>query len=273
MLNTVEVRTPQGALLQLPLFDISEGFAVEDINGLGPVKANLVTSSQATMDGVQYHSARREARNLIFTIGLEPDWEVGDVEALRDKLYKFFMTKRRVDLRFIKDNGLQVDISGRVEDADPDIFSAEPKVTISVLCPQPDFFDATPVVVNGVTTAAQTETLIDYAGNADTGVVFTMTVDRSVPEFTIYHRGEDAVISSMPFSSPLVAGDTIEISTVPGNKYATLTNGSGESSILYGISPASKWLALDQGENYIRVYAEGAAIPWTIEYTTKYGGL
>jgi hypothetical protein len=38
-------------------------------------------------------------------------------------------------------------------------------------------------------------------------------------------------------------------------------------------SSVSTWINFFPGTNYIRVYADGAAIPFTIEYTTKLGGL
>jgi hypothetical protein len=71
----------------------------------------------------------------------------------------------------------------------------------------------------------------------------------------------------------LVAGDVLSINTVTGSKGATLTRAGVESSVLYGISPQSSWLELMPGVNTIRVYATGAAIPLSIEYINRYGGL
>jgi hypothetical protein len=77
----------------------------------------------------------------------------------------------------------------------------------------------------------------------------------------------------MDFAGSLVSGDVLTISTVSGNKYVTLKRASVVSSLLYGISPTSKWLEFLPGDNYIRVYATGATIPYTITYTKRYGGL
>lgn len=44
-------------------------------------------------------------------------------------------------------------------------------------------------------------------------------------------------------------------------------------SILYGVAPDASWINLYPGTNHIRVYAEGAGIPYTIEYNDKIGGL
>lgn len=273
MLTTVEVRTSQGSLLSLPLDDVSDGLVIEDIGGLDPVKATLVSSSFARLDGVQYHSSQREARNLILKLGLEPDYVIDTVRDLRNRLYTFFMPKSEVSLRFYDSDGLIVDISGRVESFETPLFTKEPEVDISIVCFDPDFVSLTPVVLNGTSTSTSAETLIAYDGTVDAGIQFTLNVNRPLTEFTFYHRPPDGTLRSIDFAASLIAGDVLTINTVPGSKGATLTRSNTVSSILYGISPQSNWVSLMHGDNYIRVYAEGAGIPFSISYIRKYGGL
>jgi hypothetical protein len=274
MITKVEVRNAQGDLMTLTLEETSTGVVVQSIEGLDPVKATLVSSSFAQLDGSQYQSSRRESRNLKFQLGLEPDYvDIFDVRTLRNQLYGFFMPKTPVDLRFFLPGGLDVDISGRVESFETAIFSREPAVDVSILCFDPDFYDATPVVVAGNTTSTTTETTITYDGTVETGIIFTLNVNRTLDEFTIYHTPPDDQLRMLDFAAPLVSGDVLTISTVPGSKGATLTHLGSNSSILYGVSPQSKWIELMPGDNKIRVYATGAAVPYTIEYTDKYGGL
>jgi len=80
-------------------------------------------------------------------------------------------------------------------------------------------------------------------------------------------------MQQLDFAAPLLSGDEIRISTVPGEKGAWLTRASVESSVLYGIPPQSGWPYFEQGTNELRVYATGTAIPYTVEYITRYGGL
>lgn len=272
MLTKVEVRTRQGTLLSLPLDDVSSGFIVQDVDGLGPVKATLASSGFAGLDGEQYHSSRRETRNVKIQLGLDPDPLMDSVFDLRKLLYGFFMPKSPVDLRFYEDD-LVVNISGRVESFEPAIFSAEPAVDISIICFDPDFIDPTSVELSGSTTSGSAEMLIEYDGTVDTGMIFTLNVDRAVDEFTLYHRTPSDETRILDFSSSLVAGDVLTISTVAGSKGATLVRSGTSSSVLYAISPPSSWTELEYGDNHIRVYAEGAGIPFEIEYVTRYGGL
>lgn len=274
MLTKVEVRTQQGNLLSLQLDDISRGFIVQEVKGLDPVKANLVSSGFAGLDGEQYQSSRRETRNITMQLGLAPDPASGDsVRDLRKQLYNFFMPKSEVYLRFYMEDGLDVDIVGRVESLETAMFTQEPAVDISMICFDPDFYDPTPIQVTGFLTTDEFAKYFEYEGTTETGIKIVLNVDRTLTEFTVYHRLPSDEIVTMQFAAPLVAGDVLTISTVSGDKGATLTRAGSSTSILYGISPQSRWFELVPGRNGLRVYAVGAAMPATVEYTNKYGGL
>lgn len=273
MLIKVEVRTPSGDLLSLPLDDISDGLILTDVTGLDPVKATLVSSSFAQQDGAQYQSSRRETRNIVMSMKLDPFLD-GTVRDLRKRLYAYFMTKSEVSLRFYMED-ITVDIDGRVETMETPMFVQEPQVDVSILCFDPDFMIPTPVVVSDNTVADDTETLYEYGndGTVDTGIIFTLNVNRSVDDITIYHRTPTNELRILEFSAALVSGDVLTINTITGNKSVVLTHASVDTSVLHAISPQSNWTELMPGDNYIRVYTEGAVIPYTIEYVTKYGGL
>lgn len=282
LLKSLKVTNSRGSTLNLPLEDISAGFFIKDIEGLGPVKATLVSSSFANLDGAQYHSSRREARNLVIKLGLEPDYSESSVRELRTKLYNFFMPKTKAKLEFslfdkfsesVLTQYLDLQIEGRIEAFEPDIFSKDPAVDMTLLCFEPDFIDPEPVVVEGSTVDDLTEFALEYSGTAETGVKFTIMPDRELTEFTIYHRPPDESLRTLYFEHPLVAGDEVEISSIIGSKYVILTRDGVESHILYALSPQSNWIEIFTGENDFRVYAEGDPVPFKIEYTNKYGGL
>jgi hypothetical protein len=277
MLQQVDIITDQGNVLELPLDDASEGYRVGEIEGLDPVKATLVTSSFANVDGEQYHTSRREARDLIFHLGLEPGYSTGTGRQLRTNLYRYFMPETNIKVRFYDDElAGYVEIDGVVETFDCPLFVQEIEATINVRCVLPDFIAPEPVVLEGFTTSDIIETLIEYPGTVETGILFNMTVDRAVYDFTIHHRSSDNKSSTLEFEQPLSAGDQLTISSISGAKGLTLTNDTnGSSSILYGMNPTSNWIQLFPGKNYIRVLIDdlGEPIPYTIEYTTKYGGL
>lgn len=273
MLNKVEVRTDQGNLMTLSLTNPTNGYIVKNIDGLDPVKATMVSSSFAGLEGEQYQSSRRDKRNIVFKLGLEPDYSVNAVRDLRNGLYSFFMPKINVYLRFYMEGLTPFDIVGKVESLDSPLFTKDPEATISILCFDSDFYNPTPVSVSGSTVSTSSTTGISYAGSIETGITLTMNINRSLSEFIVYNTPADNIMQQLSFSSSLVNGDILKISTTPGSKSVRLTRGTSTTSVLYGVSPQSSWISLEPGVNQFRVYAAGAAIPYTIEYTNKYGGL
>lgn len=276
MLYKLEARNSRGAVLELVLEDISDGFVLEDVDGLDPVDSSISSSDFAQQDGAEFQSARRIPRHITLKVGLEPQDSSQTVRGLRRSLYSFFMPKKGVSLRFFDQTGddeLVVDISGWIESFKSKLFSKEPSVDISITCLKPDLLEIEPVDLSGETTDDATETLIDYEGSVDTGINFTLNVDRTISELTFYHRGPDDVIQSMEIAIPMESGDVFEVSTVPGNKYARLNHLGTLTYVAYAISPQSTWHMLSEGENYIRVYAEGDPIPYDISYITRHGGL
>lgn len=273
MLTKVEVRNPAGNLLTLPLEDVSDGYILKDVEGLDPVKATIISSTFASLDGVQYQTARREARNLIVKLGLEPDYSSSSVRALRSNLYNWFMTKAPVNLTFYDSDGLIVRIDGIVEDYVGPLFVKEPEAAVYITCPNPDLVELAPVTGSGNTVSTTTEFLITYNGSVETSIKFDLLLNRSLSAFTIYHRPPDNIIRSFDFMASLVNLDTLSIDTTVGQKAITLTRSGVQSSLLYGRQPGSAWFLLQPGVNHFRFYATGAAIPFNYSYTERHGGM
>lgn len=271
MITLVEARTPEGSVLSLPLADFSDGYSVQNIDGLDPVDATIVSSAFAATDGEEYQSSRRDKRNITLQLGIEADYVTNSVRELRKRLYDFFLPKSTVDLRFYDDEGLVVNIEGRVEFLKSPPFSQDTKANISILCLESDFIDNDTEDLTGSTVSSSLETLIQYPGDIQTGFVFTLNVNRTLTEFTLYNRGRDNNIRSLDIQASLVSGDIVTVSTVSGNKYVELKRSGATSSLLYAQN--GDWLELTRGDNHFRAYAEGAAIPYAMSYTARYGGL
>lgn len=273
MLTRVEVYTQGGAMLALPLDDISGGYLVEDISGLDPVKATIVSSSYAQRDGSHYQHSRRENRDIGIKLKIEPDYINKTVRQLRDDLYDFFMPKSYVTLRFYMDDAYFADITGRVEVCDAPLFVKEPRADIDIVCFDPDFTAPNFILFSGLSTSEYIEVPLDYPGTTETGFYFEFKPNRPISEFTVHNRISTGETQSMHFAASMAANDIVSISTIPGLKSAELIQSGMVFNLLYGVTPASTWLKLYRGINHIRVQAEGAPIPFTMTYQPRYGGL
>jgi hypothetical protein len=271
MLTKVEARNSAGSLLTFQLDDDSSGFVVKDIQGLDPVNATISKSDFAQMDGTQFNAARREDRNVVIAMDLRPDDADTQVSDLRKQLYAFFMPKVPVDLRFYDDE-LVVNATGRVESFVAPLFTDKPQATLSVMCFDPDFIALDPVELSGSTVSSTTETLISYEGTTDTGFQLALNLNRAETDFSIYIRSPDGTTRQMDFVISMASGDVLTLNTQTGLKEVTLVHSSVQSDALFALT-GSTWLTLSPGDNYIRVYATGAAIPFDLTYTPRYGGL
>lgn len=273
MLDKVTITNKQGDALTVPFLDGADGLFIQEVEGLDPVNAVLVSSSFAQVDGEQHQASRREARFLVFKMGVDVSQIYGSVTSLRRKLMNYLMPKAEVNLRLFSDDHPTVDIVGVVESFDWPLFVQEPEVTLSIKCHKPDFMDLVPVTLSMATDPAPLNTLIEYSGSSETGFIFRLTVDRAISEFTMQHRTATNALSTLEFAEPLVAGDVLTISTVTGAKAITVNRSGSVSSLMYGMSPYSNWINLFPGRNYLSVVADGAPMNYTIEYVTRYGGL
>lgn len=274
MITNIDISSAQGGAISFPIENVVTGFPILGIEGLEPVKATLVSTVFAQQKGAQYQGGRREPRNLKLTLGFEPNWVAGEtVAGLRKQLYSTLMPQSAVTLLFEQDDDPDVTMYGVVESFESPLFAKDPTVDVVIIGYDPDFIVPTPVLLELTSVTDSTMTEFEYDGTVETGILFRLLVDRTITGFTIYHQGNDGIPRSMLVNVDAVSGDVITISTVSGNKFATLTHSSSDSSVLYGISPQADWFELLPGTNQMRVELSGTTIPYTVEYITRYGGL
>lgn len=276
MLTLVEITNARSNKLQLTPANASNGYVVKDIEGLDPVDATLTTSSMAQLDGAQFQNAQRSTRNITMKLGLQPDYVASTVDSLRTGLYAYFMPKANITLGFYKDGAIFALTQGQVESFDCSMFTSDPEADISIICYDPDFYGPVAETTSINTVSDGTTTTIAYEGTSDTGVIFTLNINRSFGSFALYNTAPDnsiQVFSVTVEDGTFISGDVITITTIPGMKSITLKRAGIATSILYSVDDDSVWTSLQNGNNFIRAFASGDAIPCTLTYTPLYGAL
>jgi len=261
------------ASLTLSLQDSANGYIVKDITGLDPVKSNIASSPFAGLDGAQFQSNKRDVRNVVLTLGIEPYSGGSTVQALRQALYPFFMPKTNVHMVFVLDGTPFAYVDGQVESFETPLFAKDPEIAISVLCFDPDLKGISTVMYAASTSPNTTDFTIDYAGSVETGFLFEMTANRAMTGFDLYLRRPNNTQTVLNLAASILTNDVIQLSSHPRSKYAKLIRGGVETSLLYAVAPTSKWPSLLPGENYLRVYSPGAPVPLSVTYPNLYGGL
>lgn len=273
MLTAVELKNILGSTLRLPIGDISSGYSVREIDGLGPVAATLTSSSIAQVDGAQPQNSRRDVRNVTLKLGLEPDYVTTTVQSLRSSLYDYLITGAIVGLNFYIDDILTFTTTGQVETFDCPLFVDDPEADISVVCYDPDLYGPAPVVLSTNTRSDTNTNLITYQGTSEVGVIFTLNVNRTLTDFWITNARPDNQRQKMELTGSYLAGDVITIDTRPNSRALTLLRGGATSSLLSDFDETGIWIALQKGPNQFGAFAAGAGIPFTMSYTPQYGAL
>lgn len=280
MLNKVTVFSPTPAVppLVFDLKDIPETalFEMHNIDGLEAVKATITTSQFASGDGEGFGGSSIGKRNLVFTIGLNPDWNEFTMTALRRKLDAYFMPQMNVTIFFEGDEQAPVVISGYVESNEPNIFTKDPEHQVSIICPEPDFVAVDPIVF---TTSANNDLpdVIDYNGTIETGYNLEVSYVDGVGVGRLFVKQGNPVVTIFEVGSEVNEVWTFIMSSVKRKKFAQSVNLTDESIVnaLGGITDTSIWPKLYPGNNNFKVDTDEADNNLLVKltYYARYGSL
>lgn len=253
----------------------NEAVQIRGITGIEPVKSSISSTPYATGRGELFQGPSTGSRNIVLSLGLNPSWFGQTMADLRQLLYRYFMPENWVTLRFFSNNFPEVYINGIVESFDPNIFSQDPEIQISIICPSPDFIAADPVSINGPTGPSNISHL--YNGTVDTGFELKIEVGSAGS-----YNGDVEIHNQVgPFSQVMVVHGVAIDSThtflmhsyYDGRFVRSLSAGTWKN-ILSGLDRnSSTWPVLKPGENTLRIVTTTAGLLYTLSYNTRYGGL
>jgi hypothetical protein len=250
---------------------------IRDIAGLDPVKASVNTSPYGSIDGAAHVGDSVLTRNIVLTIGMNPDWDDQTYESLRKLVYLYFMPKRPVQLVFYSDDMVPVKITGIVESAEANLFSKDPEMIVSIICPDPYFIALNPTVVTGQTIRPDgTKVDVDYDGNIEAGINLQITYVSGTAPSMIGIKIGDPTISNFNLDASVSAVKYFELSSVPGNKFVQnvfLDTGVIESLLSKLTRGKSDWPVLQPGVNELFVITDVGVQDWSLTYFERFGGL
>lgn len=304
MIQSVTVTNPSGEQLVLELArpELS-GLIVEKIEGLGPAPATINTIDLGASDGAIFSSSRVQTRNIVITLVMFGTEKDPSIENARLLTYKFFPLKKKVELLIQTDNRI-AQTYGYVESNDPDIFSNRESAQISIICPDPYFYElniselgfmgvhprfefpfsnesTTENLLNMGEIHLDTRVTLDYIGDADTGFLMVLHALDKVKNVTIYNVNTR---ESMKINTDKIKtitgkdfgeGDEILISTVRGQKYVRLFRKGFYTNVISALDKDSDWFILTNGDNTFAFTAEEGEkkLQITFTYRNAYGGI
>lgn len=250
---------------------------IRNIDGLGPVKADISTTPSGTSRGETYQGSSTGKRNIVLTLGLNPDWAVQTVSSLRRLLYAYFMPQQWCKLRFFSDEMPTTDIEGYVESFEPNMFSQDPEIQISIINPKPDFIEIDATIFRGAVDDGSNQQVVNYDGSVTSGL--ELRVDRSI-DLPAY-SGPIAITVANDDGIKTITVDPVTINTVQSFKMSSI---QGKKRVQYEAiadgavtnllkSKSGDWPELAPGENLISVAADTPGQIWTLAFFNRFGGL
>lgn len=279
MITKVEVYSAQRSpILSLGGFMPSDDpVHIRNIENLGPVKSEITTTPSGTSRGETKQGSSTGKRNIVLTLGLNPDWSTQTISSLRQLLYSYFMTEQWCKIRFYSDEMPTTDIEGTVESFEPNLFSSDPEYQISIINERPDFIEIDASIYSGVVDDGTTWMEIDYQGSVSSGL--EIRVDRSVvlPAYsgivTISVENFKGVQTITVDPVTIDTDKSYKMSSVRGQKRVqneALADGAITNLLK---SMTGVWPELQPGENLINVQAASPGQTWTLAYFNRFGGL
>lgn len=302
MIKSVTITNYVGDEILLELYHPEKsGFVITSITGLGPGKAEINKSDLSTTDGSIFNSARLSARNIVINLKLMAKNMVEDIRLLS---YKYFPIKKKVTMEFVTDNRDCL-IEGYVESNDPIIFSSSETTQISIICPDPYFYEKgdvvqlyfgvnplfefpwdnnhlfNPLIKFGEITGMIAKT-IHYEGDAMVGMNITINITNEIHSNIEIANGltEEKMVIDVEkiiqtLGGPLIAEDNIYICTITGKKSMFLLRNGVYTNIINCLAKDTNWLHLDRGDNIVTFISatDMEYIQVEIDYKIVYEGI
>lgn len=305
MFKSVTVTNYRGDSLELPLrWPNDAGLLISSIDGITPGNVDVNSQDYAILDGGVFNSARMKTRNIVieFYYGFNPH-----VESSRHLAYRYFPVKTEVRLDFLTDER-NLSIWGYVEGNDTDIFSDKEKGQVSIVCPDPYFYekDVVSYELNSIlpefefpfSNESLTEPLkcfgdygtgnvyeVDYDGDIEVGATIRIHFikDPTVNELTIFDITHNKKLELTFSEIESYSGITIQpygdlvFSSVRGQKDIYYERYGVRKSIIGAFSIYDfPWMYLTPGENLFGFQASGnyaEEFTITVEHRGAYGGV
>jgi hypothetical protein len=277
----MEVDSPLPGAPVLPLgggfMPNDDAVQIRNIEGIGPVKSEIASTPFATGRGDLFQGSSTGKRNIVLTLGLNPNWADQTMMELRQILYRYFMPENWGTFRFISDELPTVFITGVVESVEPNIFSEDPEMQVSIICPKPDFIDVDTTLIHG-TSSSVDQTSIEYIGTVPTGFELRVAGSVTLPNYS----GLVTVANTVgPFSQTFKingvlvnSGVYFKMNTVRSARelFNVFSDGS-VANILEKMATDSTWPEFQSGENIFSVVTAAPGLHWTLGYFNRFGGL
>lgn len=228
-------------------------YQLKDVTGLEP-PTRTIFRKKTTREGGIRQGLRAEDRQIVMTVGLQPNWDTGQTPSdLRDELYPLLSPPygRPVNFKVMNGGTVLATVDGDISTFEATIFDKDPAVQITIdtnspYLVAPDEMTQTPTKTNGTG-----EATIGVSNPATAPVGFAMKILLGATNSDDLILQDDAPGGQLlRVEGPWNNGDIFEVDTRQGSKGVwRYPGGTGKTTKINGLSPTSTWIDLAPGDN------------------------
>lgn len=259
---------------------------LKSVTGIG-ADFTVTTSKNNGQDGANYTGATADVRNIIIVLDVRKD----DYVEQRNRLYQFFQPRAAGTIQY-SDGNVSRKTGYYVESVEPSGDGVLKNITVSLLCPDPKWYD----LDEQLTELASWEGLIEWnleiteepfevtrkvntlignvynGSNVTQGLTVKFMATGEVVNPSLYNIDRQEL---MKLNLTMHPGDTVTITTAQGNKRVKLTSGGVTTNINNYMAYPPVWLQAYPGDNLYRYDAESGIdnLNVSILHTQAYWGV
>lgn len=277
----LEVANESGHKLRLTQNEAN--YQISKVDGLMPPKADIVTTTIASVDGGRYKSSKIDMRNVVITIRVK-----GNIEKNRIALYDVFDNGKPCTI-YYKNGTRNVFCLGYCEDINGDLFVINQTIQVSILCPEPFWRDVNEVKTdisfstglfefpfsidsNGIEFSsyiANRETKVINIGDVTSGMIITLkAINGTVVNPVIYN-----VVTRQFFKVKVPINDSEELTINTHRGHRSIFK--LEEDVFSLMETGSTWLQLNRGANTFTYSADSGVefLEVKINFNPMYKGV
>lgn len=273
--------TPTGVI-----YDISNGILLsfKDPKTLNPFNAKKVSGLDASNifpryyranSGDKFYTLSLEGRQIIFLIGLNPDWADNETYSLlRDKLFKVISLSKTgmVDILFRRGEEVVAIVRGFAMKVDTDLFLKDQVIQLTVNCDDPMLRGPEPVVIANPV-IFEDVVVNDQKSTAPHGFTFKLTFNGNAPNLEVVDPTDDSWFFRITPVGGFLNGDQLLASSDLNQRKLYILRAGVVTELMPSVVGGSIWPIIFPGENHFSFISD-APMTWTeLSYYETYWGV
>lgn len=262
-------------------------FLLENCDGIYEVSNNVVTNDNTNTDGATYYGSTTKMRNIVLTLA-----DDSNSFKARDYLYRLFKPKSAGSFKYEEEEEART-IDYYVESVTFVPVGTAQVATVSLLCPDPFFYDLEDMVVQmsswqklwtfphcfksekeefGKRIKEKLKSINNDSAADNIGIKVIMTAEGPVKNPALYHIENSEFIKIGTDSNPLNLNmnDQVAITTGVNEKNVYLLRNGEKTSINEYLDEGSTFLQLQSGKNSLRYEAESGEDYLSVSVSFRY---